>query len=519
MKIFNIYIVVGALFLGSCSKSLDVENINNPSTDAGLELSKGLAKNLFQQFCFYEQHNLNSPGPAMWVMADYGTVTYANFGTRDMSEEPRISLLNDPTYTYHSNYRNFWRGMYGIISSANRILKDIASGSTVIENGADATPMYEGFARMGQGLANGYIGLIFDQSYPLDETTDVDKLQLQPWEASVKLGVSQLKLAIDIFESNDFTISDTWINGKEYTSAELAQICHSYVARLMVYSPRNSTQASAVDWMEVVQHIDNGIQGSSSVHSSSDDFAITSDGRNGNWMAWAKYYMARDDWGKIDMRIVNMIDPTLPANWPGEKTTNQLPNRGIITTIDKRANGDDDDGVKDYFVYKSDNNRPERGYYRWSSYRCAKYDEWIDGEFYGQVPLMTIAEMQTLKAEAELRLGHIDIAINIINSGTRTQIGGLPILVDTSTEQEVAEAIQYERNMELTLVGLGLEYFDMRRHDQLQDGSLLHFPVPAQQLEVEGLPFYTFGGFGSNSGVQGEDVAINGWYNPTLVIN
>ena len=506
MKIFNIYIIVGALFLGSCSKSLDVENINSPSTDAGLELSKGLAKNLFQQFYFYEQHNLDSPGPAMWVMADYGTATYANYGTRDMSEEPRIALLNDPTYTYHGNYRDFWRGMYGIISSANIILKDIESGSSVIENGKDATPMYEGFSRMVQGIANGYIGMIFDQGYPLDEKTDTESLVLQPWKVSVELGITQLNQAIYVFENNEFTIPDTWINGNAYTSGELAQIAHSYVARLMVYSARNKAQALAINWIEVIQHIDNGIK---------TDHAVISDGRSGNWMAWSKYYMARDDWGKIDMRIVNMIDPTLPANWPGTSSTEQLPNQGKITTIDKRANGDDEDGVKDYFVYKPDNNRPERGYFRWTSYRCAKYDEWINGEFYGEVPLMTVAEMQTLKAEAELQLGNLPGAIEVINNGTRTQVGGLLDLPTTSTKEEVAAAIEYERNMELTLIGLGVEYFDMRRHDQLQDGSLLHFPVPAQQLEVEGLPFYTFGGINPQFGVPGEDVAINGWYNPT----
>ena len=514
MKLLNIYIIVGTLLLGSCSKSLDVENINSPSTEAGIELSKGLAKNLFQQFYFYEQHNLDSPGPAMWVMADYGTVTYANYGTRDMSEEPRIALLNDPTYTYHGNYRDFWRGMYGIISSANRLLKDVADGSEIIENGKNATPMYEGFSRLMQGISNGYIGLVYDQAYPSDETYHNKEIVIKGWEVSLQMGLDQINKSIEIFENNDFVIPDTWINGHPYTSSELAQIAHSYAARLMVYSARNKTQAAAVNWTEVVNHIDNGIQGSSSACGSS-DFSVTSDGRSGNWMAWAKYYMARDDWGKIDMRIVNMIDPTLPANWPGTSSTEQLPNQGIITTIDKRANGDDEDGVKDYFVYKPENNRPERGHFRWSSYRCAKYDEWIDGEFYGEVPLMTVAEMQTLKAEALLHLGNIAEAINIINDGTRTNIGGLPDLPATATKEEVADAIQYERNMELTLIGMGIEYFDMRRHDQLQDGSLLHFPVPAQQLEVEGIPFYTFGGINPQYGIPGEDVAIDGWYKPT----
>jgi len=61
---------------------------------------------------------------------------------------------------------------------------------------------------------------------------------------------------------------------------------------------------------------------------------------------------------------------------------------------------------------------------------------------------------------------------------------------------------------------MGIEYFDMRRNDLLQDGSLLHFPIPAQQLETINEAFYTYGGLTPQYGVPGIDVAINGWYSP-----
>lgn len=126
---------------------------------------------------------------------------------------------------------------------------------------------------------------------------------------------------------------------------------------------------------------------------------------------------------------------------------------------------------------------------------------------------MRKAEIDLFKAEALLRLDRLEEAANVINSGTRITRGGLqPVAIDD--EEEISEAIVYERTIELPLTGMGIEYFDMRRTGQLQDGSLLHFPIPAQQLEVLQEPFYTFGGVDPQFGVPNEDVAINGWFAP-----
>jgi hypothetical protein len=61
---------------------------------------------------------------------------------------------------------------------------------------------------------------------------------------------------------------------------------------------------------------------------------------------------------------------------------------------------------------------------------------------------------------------------------------------------------------------MGIEFFDMRRRNMLQDGTQLHFPIPAQQLDILGLDHYTFGGFDPMVGIPGQDVATNGWYKP-----
>ncbi len=480
--------------LGACTK-LDVKNINNPDTEhvvSSPEGLKALAGGLFNQWFQTEQHNLNSPGPSMWVMADWGTVTFANYGCVDLSAEPRIFLNNTPSYRYHRNIRNYWRNMYGIITSANDVLKGINSGIQIGTNGED-TEMVKGMAYFAQGLGNGYIGLVFDKGYPSDETTDYETLEASPYNQSIDMAIAQLEKAIDIFDNNSFTLPSEWMT-RPFTNQDLSKIAHTFIARLMVYSARNTDQTDAIDWGTVLTHTQAGI---------TEDFAIDGDGNGSNrqWMSWLKFYMARPSWGKVDMRVVHMLDPNQPANWPDAGLA-ALPNNGIIVSSDDRVATD--------FQYDSANNRPERGMYRWSTYRYARFDSYFQANFSAPVILMRKCENDLLKAEALVHLNRFPEAATVVNNGTRHTRGHLPDVSNNGIE--IMNAIIYERTIELPLTGMGIEYFDMRRLGKLQDGSLLHFPIPAQQLEIMGLPFYTFGGVDPQYGVPNEDVSINGWY-------
>ena len=496
-SIYTTIILLVIISFTSCTK-LDVKNINNPDTEhvvSSPEGLKALASGLFNQWFRSEQHNLDSPGPAMWVMADWGTVTFANYSCVDMSKEPREFLNNTPSYRYHRNYRNFWRNMYSILSSANDILKGINNGIEIGENGEE-TPMVKGMAYFMQGLANGYIGLVYDKGYPSDENTNFEQLTESDYHESIRMGIEQLNKAIDVFENNNFTLPQEWMT-HPYTNQDLAKIAHSFVARLMVYSARNQAETDAIDWQEVLNNAQAGI---------TEDFAIDGDGNGSDrkWMSWLKFYMARASWGKVDMRVVHMLDPSQPANWP-DAGINALPNQGVLNSPDHRATTD--------FAYSSANNRPERGLYRWSCQRYTRFDNYISAHFFAPVVLMRKVENDMFIAEAQARLNNFAAAATIINSGTRTTRGHLPNV--SNNGNDVMKAIFYERTIELPLTGMGIEYFDMRRTDQLQDGSLLHFPIPAQQLEILQKPFYTYGGINPQYGVPGQDVAINGWYTPT----
>ncbi len=499
MKTLNKYIVLVAIGIitFSCA-DLDVENINKPNRDAVLtepDGVKGIAAGLFNTWFIQEQHNFGSPGPAMWVMADWGTVTFANYGTRDMSEEPRIFFDNQTSYAYQSITKNFWRYMYSVVTSANDVVFAIENGLEIGDRGSESM-MVKGMGYFMQGLGNGYVGLVFDKAYPSDEYTDYSTLEQTDYKVSINIAINQLEKAIDIFDNNTFTLPSEWINGNNFTNHDMSKLAHSFIARLMVYSARNKEQTESIDWAIVLEHAREGI---------TSDFTVEGDGNGSNrkWMSWYKYYMGRPNWGKVDMRVVHMIDESIPPNWP-DGGVNDLPHEGRIISNDQRVSTD--------FEYNSSNNRPERGMYRWSTYRYKRLDDYFNANFFAPVVMMRNAENELFKAEALYRLEKYDEAANIINSGTRVTRGGLtPVNADADA---VYKAIFYERTIELPLTGMGIEYFDMRRTGQLQDGSLLHFPIPSQQLETMQLPLYTYGGINPQYGTPNEDVSIDGWYKP-----
>ena len=54
----------------------------------------------------------------------------------------------------------------------------------------------------------------------------------------------------------------------------------------------------------------------------------------------------------------------------------------------------------------------------------------------------------------------------------------------------------------------GITFWEMRRNNLLQAGTLLHFPIPGKALNSIPEPIYTYGG---TQGVAGEDYSTGGW--------
>jgi hypothetical protein len=383
--------------------------------------------------------------------------------------------------------------MYSVLSSANEVLgKTVIEGIKITaEGGADQTQATTAFAHFAQGISLGYIGLLYDQGFISSEHTDLTiALPLSPYTEVIDSALSFLDKAIAVCASNNFNLPDTWVPGIAMDNNKLWRLANSFAARILSYSARNAEENDAINWQRVYDYAKNGIDY---------DFSPLAD--DIVWYSLYHTYANFQGWGQTDMRIINMMDPDMPAQWPGANGFDVIPapKTDVAAAFDDRL-------ITDFQFLSSCPFRAERGYYHFSSYRYTRRDEYL-ATWTTPMPDMLKAENDLLLAEAALHLNKLNEAAQIINLGTRVTRGGLPAVAENAAAIEAA--IFHERNIELYCSGLGVEFFTMRKANKLQPGTFLHFPIPGQQLEVNTLDYYTFG---PDLGRPGIDYSTGGWF-------
>src|SRR5690606_38705256 len=322
----------------------------------------------------------------------------------------------------------------------------------------------------GQGAALGNLALVFDRVFASDETGTLNEGEPLQFQQAVELSLSKLDLAIEAANEGDFTVSNNIVYGKTLSNTEWSQFLNTYAARVLVMSARNADQRANLDWNRVLEYTQNGL---------TYDFAVGQDGWD-QWWPDHIIYSIYPGWGRVDMRIINMMDPSTTAHWPDN--VNTFP----------ASSSEDDRLATDFEYLASQAFAPDRGYYHFSTYRHSRYHDILTSGYVTDLYEMLKAENDLYMAEAHLYLGNLTEAAAIINSGTRVTRGGLaPVAADA---EAIADAIHYERMIELMNTGMGLGFFEMRGTDNLQAGTPLHFPVPGSALNAAGLPNYTFGG-------------------------
>jgi len=493
MKVFIFIISTSLLFLFSSCHDLDIEYDNFPDLEKALSNPDdvlNIAKGGFYGLYMANTSSI-SPRMAMWTMADQGTCSWANSGMLDLSSEPRRPFDNDVTYTYSGTFEAYYADLYSTLSQMNDVLKVLDKGMEIGELDRDSvgenTAMVRSFSHFIQGASLGYLALTYDQAFIVTEHTDVLSVELSPYQEVMDSALVCLQKAADIAEANSFTIPDSWINGFEYSNDELEQLSYSYMARFLVQLSRTKAQNELVDWALVLDYAEKGIEKSLLVHM--DDI---------NWTNWFYNYTIQPGWALIDCRILNLLDKNYPERYPEDGTS-----PGAIRSDDSRSETD--------FNYISViNMRPERGYYHFSNYEYKRYDyHYETGVTEADLPDFWVAENDLLKAEALVHLERSAEAVSILNAGTRNTRGNLGNLSEDSSDSVVLEAIFYERDIELIHSGFGMAFFDMRRRDMLQIGTLLHFPIPAQELMLQEKDIYTYGGVANADGI---NTSNGGWY-------
>ena len=495
-----LFLVVFGFSTFSCA-DLEVENLTAPNTGDVLATPGdllGLAGGAFRTW-FNGVQEYSGPSMTMAVMADEHTCSWGNVAMKDMSSEPRVGFNNTITYSYAYVNRDFWIESYKALSSVKDVLEKIESG--VVIDDAATTEMVKAWCYFVQGVGHGYLALIFDQAFILDETVDIlEPLEFIGYPEVSAAALVYLDKAITTIDgTDDFTLPSGFINGYTPTSAELRMIASSYAVRILALTARNKADNLAISWNDVLSYAQDGLDY---------DFGPDTDGiswwASSTWIDGGYEYMNKSGWGRVDHRIINLMAEDYPSRWPDDNVSWTNPSGEDplqASSLDDRLDSD--------FQYLADNGfRAERGYYHFSHYRYSRYEWWLSGNSMGHRPIFLKWENDMFIAEAFVRTGDRASAIDIINAatGARKVRGGLADAIIT-TDAEALDAIFYERDIELLSTQAGVGYFDMRRRDNLQRGTILHFPVPAAELEIIQAPWYTIAG-----APDGINISDGEWY-------
>ncbi|HEY0970161.1 MAG TPA: RagB/SusD family nutrient uptake outer membrane protein [Gemmatimonadales bacterium] len=480
-----------ALLFGSACGDLEVTNPNNPDVDRALaspedviSISSSTLFNWYRSVTHYE------PFAALSVNADMHTSNFGNFGMRFANVEPRIAYGNSSAGSDAMVAQRPWQNHYSDLALANSVLAALKGGLSL--GGPEEDAKWAALSQFTQAASLTSLAQIFDQAFIVDETSDpYSDAEMVPYtavrdDAEARWDALIASLATQKATYDASVLPIVTADG-EYsldagtkvalTSASLSQIANTMAARLLAYTPRTGAENAAANWPKILQYAEKGI----SMPSNRFDLAIQQDGGQ-KWFSYVVYYGAEASWLRTDIRLMNVMNPALPA-----KFTGTIPPQG--TSPDARYAGD-------YRYHGNAIGDPARGIYMQSPFSHKRYAyaaRLSPTLVQGPAPYILAAENDLLIAEALIRTGgDLNRAAELIN-GTRVGRGKLPAATAAEGAVKLLQYVDYERQVELITTG-AIEFFDARRFERLQPLAWRHLPVPARELEIIKKEIYTFGG-------------------------
>lgn len=504
-------------FSGAC-QDLDVDNVTDPDRAAALAEPAAVENLIASSWISVWNVGQDQTDAASRIVgyADEGTSNHRNL--EEYAQEPRQLFPNSQVGDARFLVQAPWYEIYGGAANAMDGLSALefdgvdlppSPGAETVEA---ANARARAFAWLNHGILYGYLAMIFDQASTADLTTnlaDPDALAYRPYPEVQQFAMTSLQEAIDIAETGpEFETPGAWMGGNAMTNDELVRLARSYMARLMVYTPRTPEERAAIDWVTVIDHIDNGIQEDVVVQ-------MTSGGLNSGYFQFLQQVLAQR-WS-ADYRLIG------PADVSGRyeawvDTPRDVRERITLISPDRRVVGEDVDGDTithepgKYFYWTDEAiGVGESAPYLNGRYKWYRYAEGVFPWEESPNPIMTVAEMNLIKAEGLLRMDMPGAAIPLINE-TRVANGELPpVTVDgvpgdlstcvprTQTGDacgDLMTAVHYERLIEGVGIDIWYTWLNRRGFGTLQEGTFLHLPIPAQELESFRLDVYSFGGGG-----------------------
>ncbi len=504
---------VSALCLGALAcQDLNVENTNNPDVQdiyrdpVNLQSAIGTSYRTFWGVAQGDRTNGTAPVVGIAALSDELVTISTTSQAFQVAQEPRVPYdnLDAGGWLNRKPYYDLYEAIATNVDGIRALQGGVVLGTV--------TPAYpEGtvtnqaliFARMMNGLSHLYLGLLFDQAIPFDETTDLDSdLEFAPYEEIVDFGIAQLEAAIARSEADTRvdTLPADWINGMVVPRTTLVRYMHSMIARGLAGAARNPAERAAVDWAKVKFHAERGV---TAPFGQLADPSIS--GTSSNYVR----YIGFSGTARISNRLIGPADTT--GRYQAWLTAPLATRNAIeIATPDRRIHGAASATTPGMYFQRlpTQGMGTTQGTYMLSNYRSIRFPltHWNTGFIQTTNP----DEMRFLIAEAEYRLGNRARAAELINV-TRVANGKLPPVTVTGPPNtascvprkasgacgDLFDALMYEKRIEMHAIEAIVAYIDARGWGTLVPGTMIHFPVTGRELQTLGLPVYTFGGVGN----------------------
>ena len=539
---------VAAVTAAACKDALTTPDLNQPDIARSFGTPSTLSGLIATNFAQIHNGLMNTStalDPQLMVAAfeSYGTV--ANFSMALREGLPRTQVDNSRgNFSAAENFRDFQqmsrqaRYATNYIQALDSLTK--LGGHLSFPSGDEAADAINlkgedlrarSFAFFNNGVALGWLAMEYDSAAITTAATRADSTPpLSSYKDVMTTALAMMDSAIAIASSPGaaagFPLPDDYFLGSNYTEPQYVALIRSFKARFRAGVSRTPAERDAVDWAAVLADATNGIQS---------DFVLDIDSQELG-LSWLDAQMFQNNsagWHQMSMMIFGMADTSGAYDAWIKLPLSSRPYI-LIKTPDKRWPSGDTRAAQqanspansawDYTKYPYIRNRSNSDtpgepwgssfydFYRFKALNVANphAGPWI---------AMAKTEMDMLAAEAYIRKGDYASAATLINKSrtkaglppvTGTQDGGLsgatcvprvPTSAGNATQcGDLMEAMKYEKRMETAYTGYGQWYFDERGWGDLAEGTPLEWPVPFQEMDARGHPFYNLGGIGGPMG-------------------
>ena len=527
--------VATSLTVAGCDDALNITNLNNPDVDRAFATPVGvetIVSKLFQQM--HQGQYLNLPaggGDNLWTqsmtMSFESSSQLGNFGMGTRGDIPRG--LIDNTIGNREEVGNF-RDFDHLTRNARMAANAIDAMATFAEEartlGQRRDLRAKSFAYFTLGYAHGFLSLFYDSVsivWPGELTgTEVGEFSsaAQGMTAALAMLDSALFFLAQDTASAAFIPAAWMAQSADMSKDQYRRVLRSYKARFRAGVGRTPTERGTADWSAILADATNGITSDLNVN-----LSVSAGWTNG----WVVQAAVSSGWHQITPFIFGMADTSGGYDaWLATPLDSRSP--FLIRTPDRRFPAGNDRPTQQQKVPTTTpviapdtvlyiRNRPSGQDTPAEAWGTSHYDFvrfWrirnrdASG---GPFPIMTVAEIDMLAAEAHLRAGSFAAAATLIDK-YRSQ-NALPSVASVSNGVDPVpggnacvprvpvgpnftstvcgnlwEAMKWEKRMETAFTGYGQWYIDSRGWGDLVIGTPLEWPVPYQELFARGLPSY-----------------------------